>query len=137
MQTYKELVREGYKLGDNGFCGVITTATITGLSYKRAKTKLEKLGRKPRKGTKPEYYLKVIRGQGYEVKRLDELSRNRYTWNQISQKCPKGKFIVESYGSINHVAALVDGKYIDWTDKSERGKAPKFSAYVVYQVTKI
>jgi hypothetical protein len=133
MQDYKELKAIGEKLNDTGFCGVITLATVLDISFKRAKRKLEKLGRIHRQGTYDYTLNRAVRNHGYEVTPLRDRGM---TANQAQKTYTKGTYIVWFHGSIDHIACLKDGQYNDWIDKKYRGKAPKFQVYRIYEVTK-
>jgi GMP synthase-like glutamine amidotransferase len=140
MQTYDKLKEIGLKYNDINFCGVIALCTVLDISFKRAKRKLEKRGRKHRRGTYDHTLHGVIRNHGYNIKMLPEgsgyLHRNKITANQAQKKYNKGTYLVTFHGSIDHVACLKDGHYNDWVDSKYRGKAPKFQVHEMYQVTK-
>ena len=141
MQDYKELKAIGEKLNDTNFCAVIAVATALDISFKRAKRKLEKRGRKHRRGTLTTDTLQVIRNHGYWVGRERGFLGRRFddagiTANQAQKKYNKGTYLVTFHGSIDHIACLKDGKYNDWIDKQYRGTAPKFEVKEIYQVTK-
>lgn len=136
MQDYKQLDEIGKKLNDTNFCGVIALATVLDISFKRAKRKLEKLGRKHRKGTYDSVLHKAIKNHGYSLKSVMSPMDWRLTANQAQKKFSNGTYIVTFAGSIYHVATLKDGRYNDWIDKEFRGKAPKYKVFQIYQVTK-
>ena len=142
MQDYKDLHEIGKKFNDHNFCGVIALATAIDISFKRAKRKLEKLGRLHRRGTMDWTLHRAIRNHGYKVTKVNESGigklwgRGPITANQAQKQYNKGTYLVTFCGSINHVACLKDGRYNDWIDKEYRGKAPKFKVYEMFQVTK-
>lgn len=133
MQDYKTLRDVGTKYNDTNFCGVIALATALDISFKRAKRKLEKLGRVHRQGTYDYQLNRVIRNHGYDIRALIDRGM---TANQAQKTYTKGTYIVWFHGSIDHIACLKDGQYNDWIDKKYRGKAPKFQVYRIYEVTK-
>jgi len=115
-----------YKYLDSGYCSVIATATVTGLSFARARRKLERLGRKWCKGLPYGVYKKAIEQQGYKVTtcRYDLVGT---TVNQAAKQLPQGKFLIR----INkHVLAIVDGVVNDWSE------GRKFKVKSIHQVTK-
>ena len=141
MQDYKQLFKIGEKLNDDGFCAVIALCTVLDISFKRAKRKLEKLGRKHRKGTPTRYTLKALSKHGFKTVRLEHYLGRKYrdagiTANQAQNRYNKGTYLVTFHGSIDHIACLKDGKYNDWIDKKYQGTAPKFEVCEIYQVTK-
>ena len=157
MQDYLVLKSIGEKLGDDGFCTVNALATITGYSFKRCQRKLEKHGRKFRKGATQAVQERALNAFGYQMKHAYKSStevryRKRRTnscvyeeqilvtvglnANQFAKKYNKGTYYVRFHGSIHHVACLVDGVYNDWIDKKYRGKAPQFIVDSAFQITK-
>ena len=140
MQDYKQLKAIGKKLDDDGFCAVIAVATALDISFKRAKRKLEKRGRKHRCFTLTTDTLQVIRNHGYWVGRVRGYLGRKFddagiTANQAQKKYNKGTYLVTFHGSIDHIACLKDGQYNDWIDK-KYSTAPKFEVCEIYQVTK-
>lgn len=133
MQDYKDLHEIGKKFNDHNFCGVIALSTAVDISFKRAKRKLEKLGRVHRRGTTDHILHKAIKNHGYKVKLI---SASDMTANQAQKQYNKGTYLVTFHGSIHHVACLKDGRYNDWIDREYRGKAPKFQTFMIHQVTK-
>ena len=141
MQDYKELFKIGKKLDDDNFCAVIAVATALDISFKRAKRKLEKRGRKHRCSTLTTDTIQVIRNHGYWVGRVRGYLGRKFddagiTANQAQNRYSKGTYLVTFHGSIDHIACLKDGKYNDWIDKQYRGTAPKFEAKEIYEITK-
>jgi len=59
FETLNRVAREKFR--DNNFCTVVAVATVTGLSFARARRKMEKVGRKHRCGTYPSQYHDAIR----------------------------------------------------------------------------
>jgi len=134
MQTYKELLKEAQKLNDKGFCGVIAFATLANISFKRAATKLEKAGaRKHRTGTLDDGVVKVLENQGLTVDRIP-VTPNTMTAHQATKRYSRGRYFVVFHGTINHHAALVNGKFNDWIDREHRGKAPRYKISKIYRV---
>lgn len=157
MQDYLILRKAGEKLGDDNFCTINALATATGYSFRRCKRKLEKHGRKFRRGTNQFVQERALKAFGYQMKFVYKSStdvryRKRRTnscvyeeqilvsvglnANQFAKKYNKGTYFVSFHGSIDHVACLVDGVYNDWIDKKYRGKAPQFIVYEAYLITK-
>lgn len=147
MQDYLKLKDVGYKLGDEGFCTVNALATVTGYSFKRCQRKLEKHGRKFRRGADYSTQLGALKAFGYTSKRIHtgtlNATRNgniRMTGlnaNQFANKYNEGTYLVIFHSSINHVACLVNGVYNDWINKKYRGKAPQFIVDSAYLITKL
>lgn len=126
-ETYETMDRIAkYKYLDSGYCSVIATATVTGLSFARERRKLERLGRKWCNGLPYGVYKKAIEQQGYKVTtcRYDLVGT---TVNQAAKQLPQGKFLIR----INkHVLAIVDGVVNDWTE------GRRFKVKSIHQVTK-
>ena len=150
MQDYLKLRDVGYKLGDDGFCTILSTATITGLSFQRCRRKLEKYGRKRGEGAYTWVQLKALKAFGYSSKSMYQKTTTMshqfpyraiskgLTANQFSEKYNKGVYLVRIASSnMCHVACLVDGVYNDWIDKKYRGKAPKFLVDEAFLITKL
>lgn len=154
MQDYLVLRDAGIKLGDDNFCTVNALATATGYSFRRCKRKLEKHGRKFKRGTNDFVQERALKAFGYQMKHMYKSSleirhRKRRTYteaicvtvglnaNQFAKKYNKGTYFVGFHGSIDHVACLVDGVYNDWIDKKHRGKAPQFIVDSAFQITKM
>lgn len=157
MQDYLILRKAGDKLGDDNFCTINALATATGYSFSRCKRKLEKHGRKFRRGTTQFVQERALKAFGYQMKHAYKSStevryRKRRTnscvyeeqilvsvglnANQFAKKYNKGTYFVGFHGSIDHVACLVDGVYNDWIDKKYRGKAPQFIVDSAFLITK-
>lgn len=127
-ETYETMSKIGkYKYFDSGYCSVIATATVTGLSFARARRKLERLGRKRCKGLSYGVYRKAIEQQGFKVTTC-HYNLIGMTVNQVAKQLPQGKFLVR----INkHVLAMVDGVVNDWSE------GRKFKVKSIHQVSKI
>jgi len=146
MQDYLTLRKAGDKLGDDNFCTINALATATGYSFSRCKRKLEKHGRKFRRGTTQFVQERALNAFGYEAKRMHTgvlrvmsngiVRMTGLNANQFAKKYNKGTYFVDFHGSIDHVACLVDGVYNDWIDKKYRGKAPQFIVDSAFLITK-
>ena len=70
MQDYLKLKDVGYKLGDDNFCTINALATATGYSFKRCQRKLEKHGRKFRRGANQFVQERALKAFGYQMKQV-------------------------------------------------------------------
>tara|TARA_R110002153_G_scaffold87801_4_gene216788 strand:- start:16048 stop:16440 length:393 start_codon:yes stop_codon:yes gene_type:complete len=125
-QTYEKLAHVGHKhYKDTNFCTVIAVASVTGMSFGKARIKMEKAGRPHRKGTLTNTFHNVIKKRGFDIEFV-----SGYCGHQVKtmgKKLGKGTYLVEIR---NHVIAFVDGVCNDWSD----GRS--FKVICVHKVTK-
>jgi hypothetical protein len=133
-ETYETMARIGReKFRDDNFCTVIAVATVTGISFARARRKMEKVGRKHRCGTYPRQYHDVIKRQGYEMKPCYGILLGRTVNNVVGNLPEKGTFLIRT---ARHVLAVVDGVINDHTAPEINGGPSKRIVKSIYQVTK-
>ena len=129
LKTVKRPLYEHIRLGstehnEHNDCTVVATAATCGVSYDEAHAALKKHGRKRHTGAGPHIYVKAIeqelgkKTRWFEWGEICQLARNngaRYlTSNSVVKALPpKGKYLVRSH---RHIAAVVDGQMIDWTE---------------------
>ena len=122
---------EKYK--DTNFCTVVAVATVTGLSFARARRKMEKVGRKHRCGTYQRQYHDVITRQGYEIKPCYEILIGRTVNSVVGNLPKKGTFLLLTR---QHVATVVDGVINDHTTPEINGGPSRRIVKRIHQVTK-
>lgn len=125
-RSYESLAKVGQKYyNDTNFCTVIAVATVCQMSFGKARAKMEKAGRKHRKGTFPSVYHGVIKARGYEMESIGGYLGDHV--RTMGKKLGKGTYLVQVRG---HVLAIVDGKINDWSeDRALRVRT-------VYKITK-
>lgn len=117
--------------GETNDCTVRALTASTGLDYDVCHAQLKKQGRKNRKGC--HWYIegpKAAEALGFEMRKMDR-SEYRAKTMITAERDPRfrsGHFAVLVRG---HVAGLVDGKVIDWS----QGRRHRIAA--VYEVTKM
>lgn len=131
FETLNRVAREKFR--DNNFCTVVAVATVTGLSFARARRKMEKVGRKHRCGTYPSKYHDVIKRQGYETKPCYGILIGRTVNNVVGNLPEKGTFLLRT---AKHVIAVVDGTINDHTSPEINGGPSKRIVKSIHQVTK-
>lgn len=113
-QTYKKLDHVATKhYNDKDHCTVIAVATVTGMSFGKARIKLEKAGRLHRQGTYSFIYHQVLRRRGYEIEYMGGYEGHHV--KTMGKKLGKGTYLVTIR---KHVIAFVDGVCNDWSDGS-------------------
>ena len=133
-ETYETMTRIGReKFRDENFCTVVAVATVTGLSFARARRKMEKIGRVHRKGAYPNQYRTVIRRQGYETKPCYGILIGRTVNNVVGNLPEKGTFLIRT---ARHVLAVVDGVINDHTSPEINGGPSRRIVKNIFQVTK-
>jgi hypothetical protein len=110
MQPYKQLDKQAHKKRDDNYCTVIATSTVCEMSYDRAYKKLQRVGRKHRRGTWMLY--EVIRRQGYDMQEV--ANTKSMTVSKFAELYPRGTYLLHVRG---HVVAVVDGIINDHTSE--------------------
>lgn len=110
MQPYKRLKKQASKKHDYNYCTVIATSTVCEMSYNRAYKKLERVGRKHRRGTWMLY--EVIRRQGYDMQEVE--NTKGMTVSKFAELYQKGTYLLHVRA---HVVAIVDGVINDHTSE--------------------
>jgi hypothetical protein len=119
---------------DDGFCGVASFCTATGLSVGKSFHLLKRYGRKPRTGTPFEAMYMALKEVGYKLETLDgdEVkvsdgwwkhynSRGVRTYGQAEKALKKGTyFVLNATSKSAHVACIKDGVLNDWTARNKR-----------------
>lgn len=133
MQDYEyldKIAKEKYK--DKGYCAVIALSVVTGISFKRVKRKLEKLGRVHRQGTHTSTMLKFLKCYDVDYQWLH--FNNRPTVGELVRQGSKGTFLLFQSG---HVSAMVDSDLNDHTNPNRNERRKQYSKATVLQVLKI
>lgn len=110
MQSYEQLDKQANKKRDNNYCTVIATSTVCEMSYNRAYKKLQRVGRKHRRGTWMLY--EVIRRQGYDMQEV--ANTKNMTVSKFAELYPRGTYLLHVR---EHVVAVVDGVINDHTSE--------------------
>jgi len=110
MQPYKQLDKQANKKHDHNCCTVIATATVCEMSYNRTYKKLERVGRKHRRGTWMFY--EVVRRQGYDMQKVENI--RGMTVSKFAELYPKGTYLLHVRA---HAIAIVDGVVNDHTSE--------------------
>ena len=110
MQPYKQLDKQANKKRDDNYCTVIATSTVCEMSYNRAYKKLQRVGRKHRRGTWMLY--EVIRRQGYDMQEV--ANTKSMTVSKFAELYPRGTYLLHVRA---HVVAVVDGVINDHTSE--------------------
>jgi hypothetical protein len=119
------------KHGETNDCTVRALTAATGLDYDICHAQLAKQGRKNRKGC--HWFIegpKAAKALGFEMRKMD---RNEYRAKTMitaerDSSLSSGRYCVLVRG---HVAAMVDGKVIDWS----QGRRHRIAA--IYAVSKM
>jgi hypothetical protein len=116
--------------GDNRFCGVVAVAAACGVTAEKAAELLAEQGRKAGKGTNVNYIRRVVHALGYEMHEIEQgdfidqrypkahqilASVTTHHPDRFPKAFPEGEsyFMLVSGG--RHIAAVVDGKLVDWS----------------------
>lgn len=129
-KTYKQLHKvatERYE--DKGMCGVIAVAIAGRVSYGRAKSITEKLGRKHRQGTPVSVIEKAIAETGHD---MVVLSDPPATIGSLAKAEPEGIFVALNAGG-KHITAIRNGVIEDWAKDSPRKRIVKAWKVVAVQ----
>lgn len=115
---FQEVQGKSIRYRETNDCSVKAVSIVTGIAYAEVLLTFKFFGRKPRKRTPNEITLKVMDYYGFYLKlsRPTNFYNGRevqYTMRTIGQHLRKGKYLVFTRG---HVAAIVDGKVVDWTE---------------------
>lgn len=114
---YEDLRRTAVRhYNDNNFCTVVAVASVTGMSFGKARIKMEKAGREHKKGAYDFQYHEVIQRRGYKLERV--LGYRGHHVRTMGKKLKgQGNFLVKVRG---HVLAVMDGVINDWAVDSCR-----------------
>ena len=129
MQTYQQLNKQAIKKRDYGYCTVIATATVCEMSYNRTYKKLERVGRKHRRGTWMFY--EVIRRQGYDMQKVE--NTRGMTVSKFAELYPKGTYLLHVRA---HAIAIVDGVINDHTSEEVLKRKSKRRIKNCHQIIK-
>lgn len=114
---YEDLKRTAVRhYNDNNFCTVVAVASVTGMSFGKARIKMEKAGREHRKGAYDFQYHEVIQRRGYRLEKViddnhDDAYKGHHAKTMGKKLKGKGNFLVQVRG---HVLAVMDGVINDW-----------------------
>lgn len=113
---YSQVLIERGQFRETNDCAVKALALATGESYEMAHYALECVGRLPRRGTSMQRIRAAAESLGYTWETVDHDNYSARTPVTLEREWQKrgirGGFIVEFVG---HVAAIVDGEVLDWT----------------------
>jgi len=129
--VWDSMVTESKAKGEHNDCTVKALTAATGLPYDQCHAALKKLGRKNRRGcnwmTMGPLAAKAL---GFNLDRLDFSEYNAKTMITAARdrRLQAGNFVVQVS---RHVAAMVDGKVIDWSE----GRAKRIQC--IYECTPI
>ena len=115
------------RYGETNDCTVLALAAAGNVTYEEAHAALKKHGRKNRKGPKAQTV--IVNGQrhvgchafqeacrelgiGFRVMASEEFDAKTMTTAERDRKLSNGRFVAYVRG---HVAAIVDGTVVDWT----------------------
>lgn len=145
--VYRRLheVATKYYPKENGYCGVITTAVITGQSFGNARNALAKLGRQEGHGTSVAYIKAVIKQHGFKLIAIPESTASAKTMIS-AQRClekitkkPENADRVFVVWTTTHIAAFKYGQLQDWSNtqfgNAWRGKVHKMFEVVAVEPT--
>lgn len=115
---YDKLCADGDSFNERNDCTVIATSITCDIPYQEAHKICKAAGRKNRgKLNTQAKLIPELENRGYNVTAIPtaylfQENGCRYTMSTIGKEFSHGKYIVRIKG---HVAALVDGKILDWT----------------------
>jgi len=123
-QTAKFRSDEFYETND---CTVTSIAIATGEGYEMAHYAMEEAGRVPRRGATIAKMRKACEMLGYEMVRVEPATYKARTPITLERENLPGAYIV-SFAT--HVAAVVDGKVLDWV------QGRRFRIESLFKITK-
>ena len=129
MQPYEQLDKQANKKQDNNCCTVIATATVCEMSYNRAYKKLQRVGRKHRRGTWMFY--EVVRRQGYDMQKVE--NTRGMTVSKFAELYPKGTYLLHVRA---HAIAIVNGVINDHTSEQVLKRKSKRRIKNCHQIIK-
>jgi hypothetical protein len=129
MQTYEQLNKQAIKKRDHNHCTVIATSTVCEISYDRAYKKLERVGRKHRRGTWMFY--EVVRRQGYDMQKVE--NTRGMTVSKFAELYPKGTYLLHVRA---HAIAIVNGVINDHTSEQVLKRKSKRRIKNCHQIIK-
>lgn len=111
QQTYSSVTEQSRYHNETNDCAVKALAIACNVAYSTAHAMLKKHGRKDRKGTFHYTTFAAIKELGFEAVKVDRLTAR--TVKTVGRSYKDGRYLVFVH---RHVAAMVDGKIIDWTE---------------------
>lgn len=101
--------------GEHNDCTVMALTAATGCSYDDCHAALQQAGRKNRRGCQfPTIGKRAAKSLGFLMEEMDwrDYSAKTMITAERDRKLRTGKYVLRVRG---HVAAMVDGKIVDWT----------------------
>jgi hypothetical protein len=101
--------------GEHNDCTVMALTAATGCSYDDCHAALQQAGRKNRRGCQfPTIGKRAAKSLGFLMEELDyrDYSAKTMITAERDRRLATGKYVIRVRG---HVAALVDGKVVDWS----------------------
>lgn len=116
---FAELEEMKLRKREKADCTVKCLAILANIEYGLAHAYLKKAGRPHGKGPSWEQFWDVWESVGYMVTKVwhRATSAEGLTPKTVGKKFPKGRYILAMRG---HVAALVDGQVIDWSEDTKK-----------------
>jgi hypothetical protein len=139
MQTYTKLATVARKYyNDEGYCGVISVATICGTAYGKAFRECERLGRAPRTGTNTRIIEQAIKNlsNGSLNVIIDQTMTYTYkgaTIGRFEQIQPQGMYLILMSGG-RHIAAYRNGIVNDWCSAAVSGKPRRHKINQIWRI---
>lgn len=112
QRTYKDVHEQSKKHNEHNDCSVRAVALACNVPYSEAHAALHKAGRINRHGARRSQTFAAVRSLGFELVQIN-YHRQARTMTTAHRACSNGACLVFVRG---HVAAMVDGKVLDWTD---------------------
>lgn len=109
---YKQTLKHSDEYGERADCAVRAVAIATGEGYPMAHYALECQGRQMGEGTLLCDILTAVEELGYTWTKIESEDIPARTPTTLERLNMQGQYIVNFRG---HVAAMVDGKVLDWT----------------------
>ena len=112
---WDEMAKGSRAHGERNDCTVMALTAATGCTYDDCHAALAKAGRKMRRGCNwPTIGKRAAKSLGFLMEELDyrDYSAKTMITAERDRKLRKGNFVLRVRG---HVAAMVDGKIVDWT----------------------
>ncbi len=115
------------KLHENHDCTVKAVAIVLDMDYSTVHRAFANAGRKPRKGVRRDITERATKALGYEFKEVSRTARTAITIER-DRKLQSGRYVI---GMTHHLAAMIDGKLMDWS----QGRRKKING--VFQLNRI
>ena len=127
VSLYRQLLVEMREMGDKNGCAPLAVAAAADIDYKTAYEKFRALGRKKRHGSHPGMILRVMKGLGFRLQKINpQFFIAKYPKSAPKGRCitPKqvakypeafkgGTYIVRVRG---HVYTIKNAEVIDWSE---------------------